>query len=121
MPHTADSVAAVLRPWRYRMAKEEQLRDGIAEVLAREQIPFLREHVLSAGDRIDFLVDGHIGLEAKLHTSRTEMIRQLHRYAKHAVIDELLLVTVDFVLDASMPRVYNGKPLVVALLKRSVF
>lgn len=117
---TAD-VVGVLRSWRYKIHREEQLRDGIAAALDGAKIPFLREHWLSDDDRIDFLVDGHLGLEAKLSTSTTEMTRQLHRYAQHEVVHELLLVTTSLRLSMTIPAVMNGKPITFLPLLDSVF
>jgi hypothetical protein len=121
VPISTAGVVDALRSWRFQLHREEQLRDGIAEVLTRAKIPFSREHWLCKQDKIDFLVDGHVGLEAKLYTSTTAMTRQLHRYAQHAVLDELILVTASMRLEATMPGELNGKPLVVFTLVSSIF
>jgi hypothetical protein len=103
---------------RYSWANEKQLQDGIEQVLLG-RFPFTREHRLSSADVIDFLV-GTVGVEVKIKGSVTAVRAQLERYAEHACIDFLLLVTTRTQL-RRLPDTVNGKPLRVLALTGSLF
>src|SRR5947199_118923 len=103
----ADQLAAILQAYRIRFYSELHLQDGIAQALTQESIPFEREKQLTPKDRIDFLVGG-IGVEIKIESASASVLRQLHRYAQHDLIRELLLVT-SRAKHLSIPRRMNGK------------
>jgi hypothetical protein len=65
------------------------------------------------------LVADTIGVELKVKGSVSEIIRQLHRYAKHQVVRELVLVTTRFTL-TRLPRLLSEKPVCVALVASSL-
>jgi hypothetical protein len=71
---------------------ERDLQDGIAGALAASGVPFEREAHLSASDVPDFMC-GRVAVEVKIKGSLASVTRQLHRYAQHAEVDEILLVT----------------------------
>lgn len=103
---------------RFTWANEKQLQDGIAMVLAPTGLAVSREHRLSDRDCIDFLVES-VGVEVKIKGSVTQVQAQLERYAEHAEVTELVLVTGRTQLTA-MPRKLNGKPLTVLPLLGSL-
>ena len=71
---------------------EKALQDEIAGILTREKIGYMRERPLSAEDIPDFIVGG-IVIEVKTAFSVQEVMRQLMRYAEHAAVAEIMLVT----------------------------
>ena len=91
-----------------------KLQEGVAASLAEAGLGFEREVELAPGDRIDFLA-GTVGVEVKLTGGLSEVTRQLHRYARSARIQELLLVT-NAVRLARVPASLQGKPIHVAAL-----
>jgi hypothetical protein len=109
-----DRLRAVLDR-RYRFTDEKELQEGIARVLTLERLAFERELVLGSKDRVDFMV-GAIGVEVKIGGGLAAVTRQLHRYAQHDRVEELLLVSSRMQL-ANLPPTLNGKPVrVLALL-----
>lgn len=90
---TADEVVELLGRFRFRHTSEEDLQRAIAQVLERSGVPFRREVKLGPRDRIDFLLDGGVGIEVKVKGSATQAARQLQRYAKSDQVTELVLVT----------------------------
>jgi hypothetical protein len=58
---------------------------------------------------------GRIGIEVKTQGGLSPLLHQLHRYAQHEEIDELILVTSRIQL-ARLPEIINGKPTHVAAL-----
>ena len=62
---TAAELVHHLRRKRYRVGQEIWLQDDIEASLRFLQIAFEREARMTARDRIDFLVAGGIGIEAK--------------------------------------------------------
>jgi hypothetical protein len=112
-----ERLIAALRANRYRYANEKELQDGIEQVLERNGVPFKREVRISAGDVVDFLVEGSIALEVKIDGGLSKVTRQLHRYAQQDRVREVLLVTTRW-RHSNMPGLINGKPIrVLALLE----
>lgn len=79
-----------------RMGPVDEERDlyvVITRILVKHGLRFRREAQLAHG-RIDFLVDGHIGIEVKKgQMQHAATRRQLKRYAKDPRIDHLILVS----------------------------
>lgn len=105
------SVARDLSLYRYVVRNEAELQEAIAVALTHQGREFRREVALSKQDRIDFLV-GPIGIEVKVGGSRSALIRQLHRYAQHGAITQLLVITTLHKLTA-LPEALNEKPIEV--------
>lgn len=117
MPMAEQRAAVVidsLRRYRFAWSTEKELQEGLAEVLAL--LPALagvvREHTIAPGSIIDFYWPegplAGLGLEVKIRCPRAALLRQLHRYAEHKTISELLLVTPSLRLD--VPPSLCGKP-----------
>lgn len=106
---------------------EAELQDALAQdlwaeaVLGRPVSGFGREVPLDCHNRIDFLVelDGvHVGVEVKVQSPLTAVVRQLERYAGFDAIDELLLVT-NRAHHHRIPTEIGGKPAVLCSLVES--
>jgi hypothetical protein len=104
-----EHVQARLRAYRFRSTSEHDVQLGIGAVLDFERVAFRREVVLSRSDRIDFLLEGGLGIEVKVDSSHTAVLRQLNRYASHVGVAALLLVTTRS-KHIDMPSELQGKP-----------
>lgn len=101
---------------RYRQGREDKLHEDLAGVLTRKAYDFAREVSLTPRDRIDFLVEGGIGIECKARASKRPIFRQLQRYAESPAIDALILVTGTAM---GLPAALNGKPVFYVSLGRA--
>lgn len=110
---TTDLVKAI-ESWQLPCGSEAALQLALEQLFSGLGLEFTREHVLSPIDRLDFFVAG-VAVEAKIKGSLTDLMRQLHRYAQHESVRELLVVTPAIRL-SRLPRELNGKPVSVALL-----
>ncbi len=106
----------VLGSYRYSLASEKALQDGIAQVLALRGIRFDREVRLTPTDVIDFVIEA-IGVEVKVEGSPAEIARQLQRYAASKRVSALLLVTRKLQHAHRFPEKIGGKPLHVLTLE----
>ena len=97
-----------LRRQRYRVGQEAWLQIDIEVALTALGVTFEREGRLTAKDRIDFLVSGGIGIEAKTRCSPRQIYRQLERYAAHDAITSLILISGTA---TGLPEAINGRPL----------
>lgn len=104
-----------LRRQRYRVGQEAWLQEDIENVL-RGLVHFEREVRLAPGERIDFLVAGGIGIEAKTRCPPRQIFRQLERYAGREAISALILVTGTA---TGLPPAMSGKPLFYVSTGRS--
>lgn len=118
MTTLTNDIVRLLGAHRFRFGTEAVLQDGIAEVLAAAGIQHEREVALTARDRIDFLVQGGIGLEVKIDGSALDLARQMLRYAAHERIAALLVVTTR-ARHTETPRELGGKPVRVIHLTGS--
>ncbi len=107
-------IVRLLSAVRIRHSTEEQLQDGIAQVLESEGIAFEREVALTRSSRIDFMV-GTVGLEVKIKGPVTAVLRQLYRYACSAETTRLVLVTTR-AQHRRLPDMLCGKPVTVVYL-----
>jgi FtsP/CotA-like multicopper oxidase with cupredoxin domain len=112
----ARDVVSQLRTWRFAVSREVHLQVSIADALTAGGFPFEREARLAPGERIDFLVDARIGIEAKTRCDKRKIYRQLERYAKIDAVEALILVTGTAM---GLPGTINGKPLFYVSLGRS--
>ena len=98
--------------FRFRHTSEADLQRAIAQILTKHDIPFEKEKTLSRTERIDFLLEGGVGIEIKVHGSATAVARQLQRYAKCDQIRSLVLLTSRIQAGAQLDA-YLGKPVKV--------
>lgn len=110
---SAADVLAALKLWHIPVSRNEfALHASIAEILGLQGIEFEREVVLGPRDRIDFLCDGGVGIEAKTDGGVSDVIAQLYRYAQHECISGLILVTTRRSHRVEAAEM-NGKPVLV--------
>ena len=83
MSDLAEHLRTTLTKRRLPAATELALQDAIALAFTAAGIAFEREVHLSAEDRVDFMVEGNVGVEVKIAGGLSEVTRQLHRYAQH--------------------------------------
>ncbi len=102
------NLRATLERVRLPAATEAALQEAIASSFRAAGIAFEREVSLSSKDRIDFLVEGRVGLEVKIVGGLSEVTRQLHRYAQSERIEALILVTTRM-RHRALERELNGK------------
>lgn len=110
----AQLIVETLLAHHFHHANEQELQEGIWEVLVEAGLDPEREVHLTAQSRIDFMV-GRIGIEVKVDGSLSALIRQAMRYAKHDRIDELVIVTT-LARHRAMPSELNKKHVIVAYL-----
>lgn len=117
---TVQDLASMISSYRYTFSSESELQEQIAGVLDASGVPNERELALGPKDRLDFLVTGDIAVEVKIASSRSEVLRQLHRYAQSERIAGIVLVT-NRARHIQMPDSLNGKPVRVASLLGGAF
>ena len=91
-------------------------REEIEAALIEAGIPTAREVRLSDEDIIDFVVDETIGIEVKIKGSKMAIYRQMERYAQHASLSALILITN---VPTGFPEEINGKPVYVVNLAKA--
>jgi hypothetical protein len=96
----------LLERMRFPLHDEKRAQQQIAAYFDRAEVAFRREVRLSDGDIVDFMVGG-TAIEVKLKGQRRAILSQLERYAEHAEITALLLVTAR---STPLPPTINGKP-----------
>lgn len=104
----AAAIAALLRRVRYRIGTEAALQASIAEALESSGASFAAEVRLAPGERIDFMIDPGVGIEAKVKCDKRAIYRQLERYAAREQVQALILVTGTAM---GLPADIGGKPL----------
>lgn len=93
MPTTVEQVIETLQSYKFTYSNEAELQRGIAQAFEGRKIPFHRECRLGSDLQIDFLVEGGIGIEAKIKGSPSDVARQLLSYANRPEVTCLVLVT----------------------------
>jgi len=106
---TGEEVVDLLKRFRFRHTAEKDLQRAIAQVLERRDVSFRTEVKLGPRERIDFLLEGGVGIEVKVKGSATQAARQLQRYAKSNEVTELVLVTSRSQVGCQLDE-YLGKP-----------
>jgi hypothetical protein len=118
-PSLEVTVLELLQSGRYSLNNEKEtqaqvgarLRDTLEGVLVES------EKRLSARDIPDFLVDGKIAIEVKLRGwQKKEIFKQLTRYAKHDVVECIILVTN---VSLGLPTEIEGKPVYYVSMGRA--
>lgn len=106
---------AALRAVRIRATNEDELQRGVAAVLDDAGIRCERHRALSRQDIPDFMI-GSIAVELKVKGSLADVTRQLHRYAQHEAVSELVLITT-MARHRAVPRQLNNKPVTAIVLE----
>lgn len=110
----AVALARHVEGFHYDLSSEDAVQRGVAVALQASRVAFRRE-VPVAGGRLDFLTDGGLAIEVKLHGSTPNLLRQLHRYAQLDEVQSILVVTSRHRL-AQIPTELDGKPVTTALI-----
>lgn len=77
-----------------RFGAERDLQDDVAVLLHHARVPFERECRIGPGRRrIDFLVDGGLGVECKVASGPALVMPQLIDYADSGAVSALVLLT----------------------------
>jgi hypothetical protein len=99
----------------YDLTSEQLVQSKLEQALKEASIDHVREFSFDKKDRIDFLVEGSLGIEVKLAGSLTQVTRQIHRYVQHDQLETLILVTSKPQL-AKVPKILNGKKIIPLVL-----
>ena len=112
-----EKVLSALGDLRIGITSDEfQIQSMVEAVLAGCNIPFEKEYRLAPRNRIDFLIDGGIGLEVKRgKPNKVQVTKQLQRYASFEEVKAIVLV-VDRTV--SIPTQVHGKPCILFGLNR---
>ena len=111
---TANEIVGLIRRHRLDLSNEKSTQQQLADIFKIHGVVFEREKMLDAEDIVDFLVQGGIAVEVKLHgAKKMDVFRQLKRYAAHDEVNELVLVTN---LSMGLPPEIDGKPTYYASL-----
>lgn len=109
-----------LRSVRFRYSSEEDLQLGIDRLFRERGIVYEREVRLDSHCRIDFMVEGSIGIEVKIDGSAEELGRQILRYLQHDRVSEIVVVTTR-ATHRDLPPMLEGKRITVVYLFSSAF
>lgn len=111
---SANEIMVLIRRHRFDLSNEKTTQQQLADIFQAHGVVFEREKRLAARDIVDFLVQGGIAVEVKLHgAKKMSVFRQLRRYATHDEVNELVLVTN---LSMGLPPEIEGKPAYYASL-----
>lgn len=109
-------IAAVIRGTRFHFADEDMLQEGLAGALAAAGHEVEREVRLFGGrGRLDLLVDGHYGVEAKIKCPLRQIERQGARYLEAGEVDGMIVVSVT-PRHHQIPAEIAGRPVEVVSL-----
>lgn len=110
-------IVTVLRTLRVQLVFEEfALQEQIVVCLQKAGFSFQKEYKLASRNRIDFLIEGGIGIEVKKgKPNRTQVGKQLERYTSFDEIQAVILVVERNVY---LPAYFNRKPCVLFGLNR---
>jgi hypothetical protein len=110
---SVDLLLRELRQHRISYGSETELGRSVVQLLAPLGIEYVQEYRLSAGSRVDLFLDGGVAVELKVGGAPTSVLRQLHRYAEHDIVRELLLITTRHAHLRGLPAQLCGKPVYV--------
>lgn len=107
----AERLLHLLAGYRFRPAGELDLQEALARIFEAEGLHVLREHRLSSRDVVDFFLPEGVAIEVKVTGGTLDVARQLQRYAEHAEVLTLVLVTTRRRLALELPNELGGKRL----------
>ena len=114
---TPEAISALLDAHAITVGVERELHAALAALFTHTTWGARSEVTLGPGERIDFLVDD-VGVELKTQGAPAAVFGQLQRYARHDVVQQLLLVTTR-AEHATIPAFVGGKPCRVHVLRRA--
>lgn len=112
-----ERVLGALRELRIGIVQNEYIiQNLIEELFIKHDIAYQKEYRLAPRNRIDFLVEGGIGVEVKRgKPNRTAVTKQLERYASFGEIETIILVVER---NVSIPHTVMGKKCILFGLNR---
>lgn len=111
-----EAVRRCLAAFLFHFTNEKELQQGIETALLGGGFAIRREVHLAVGDVPDFIVAPGVCVEVKIAGGLSALTRQLHRYAQHAEVESILVVT-SKATHCGVPALLNGKPVVALLLR----
>ena len=110
-------ILKALRELRVNVVIEEfSLQTSIAEILQKNSFTFKKEYRLAPRTRIDFLLQGGLGIEVKKgRPNSKQVMRQLERYTAFEDIKAIILIVER---NVNMPSMLNGKKCFIFGLNR---
>lgn len=117
---TAPEIAALLGAARFQFSSEDDLQRGIDGLLKSKGLSSQREVVLGPHDRVDFLLDGGIGIEVKVRGNASDLGAQVERYMESARVESVIVVT-SRMTHLALPETISGKRVYVVHLLASMF
>jgi len=113
---SAPAVCRLIHGARFHFASEDELQQGIAQLLAGQEVPFQRELRVGKRDRLDFFLPREgIAVEVKTGGTLAALTRQLYRYAAQPGVSQLILVTTRS-SHRQLPQNLGRKPLYIVHL-----
>jgi hypothetical protein len=116
---TATELAELISQYQFNFIDEKDIQRGLFLVFQNHDIKQSREKFISECDRPDFLMEGGIAIEVKTGGTLNQLTRQIHRYAQHEAIREIIVVTPCAKL-TRLPREISGKPVTVVNVARTL-
>ena len=115
---SANDIMQVLCRKRFVLTNEKVLQGEIESILKTEfpTCNIEREFHLDKDNIIDFVIDGHLGIEVKIKGSKRALYSQCVRYCDFDQIKSLLLITT---LSIGFPAEINGKDCYVQNLSKA--
>lgn len=110
------AVLRLLNTQPLQLVDEKLLQNDLEAALRKAGIPFARECRMSNNGVIDFLVDGHIGIECKIGGQKRAVWKQCEGYLQDERVSELIVATSK---SMQFPESSTGKPIVVVHLARA--
>lgn len=110
MPNV-DNIVAALSTLRAVSASEKELHGAIGRALTAAGLAWSAEVDLGRDGRIDFLVEGGLGVEVKIKGSRQDLLIQANRYAACASLSGLVIVSRRSNHVSGLPPTLHNKPL----------
>lgn len=108
-------LASLLSRAGLRFVTEAQMQAAVASALAAAGWAAVPQARLGDRDRPDFLAAGGIALELKVAGTPAALQRQVTRYAAHAEVTAIVVVTCR-ARHRGLPPFINGKPVLVVFL-----
>lgn len=109
MTSAVDRALIALRKSRINYTSERELGLAVGRVFSEAGLHYEVEHILSGRSRVDLWLEGGVAVELKVGGSASGVLRQLHRYAGHDTVSEILLVTTLHRHVRSLPATLCGK------------
>lgn len=110
-------ILSLVGKFRFPLSSETRLQESLEKQFIAGGLEFKREHRFSPEDRVDFFeTTAGIAIEVKIKSGPSALYRQMERYSKHDVVNQLLLITN---VQTAFPAELSGKPVFILNLARA--